>query len=181
MSDYPILSLGKFENTSLDWAEVLEFLEESNAIESEYSQIAMDDAVRAWNYAINPSEDIDGNSIIDLDLVLGIHACLMRRLNQPIAGKLRDCDVWVGGRKCPFISEALIRDDLKKWIIVHGGANNKESIKIAHIAFEHLHPFADGNGRVGRLLKAQQELRANLPMQIIHTGDEQFDYYKWFK
>ncbi len=179
------LSLGRFEDTDLDWVQVLEFLEESNAIESEYSQIAMDDAIWAWNYAVNPSEDINGIVVMDIDMILGIHNNLMKRLRPDIAGKIRDCDVWIGGKHCPFISEALIKDDLNKWI---GGSHMRRYpgddlevlMKRSHVSFEYIHPFEDGNGRVGRIIMNVLRLYFGLPLLIIYK-DNVADYYQWFK
>ena len=54
-------------------------------------------------------------------------------------------------------------------------------IKDWHIQFEHIHPFEDGNGRVGRILMNLQLLNEGLPILVIHQGEEQKRYYKWFK
>jgi hypothetical protein len=54
-------------------------------------------------------------------------------------------------------------------------------IKQWHINFEGIHPFEDGNGRIGRILMNLQRLSVGLPILIIHEGEEQFEYYKWFK
>ncbi len=54
-------------------------------------------------------------------------------------------------------------------------------IKNSHIFFEKLHPFEDGNGRTGRILMNLQKLNEELPLLIIHEGEEQMEYYKWFK
>jgi hypothetical protein len=53
--------------------------------------------------------------------------------------------------------------------------------KKAHVAFETIHPFVDGNGRIGRILMNWQRLQEGLPILIIHEGPEQMEYYKWFK
>ena len=54
-------------------------------------------------------------------------------------------------------------------------------IKRWHIQFEHIHPFEDGNGRVGRILMNFQLVKKGLPILVIHEGKEQREYYKWFK
>ncbi|NCN51627.1 Fic family protein, partial [archaeon] len=58
---------------------------------------------------------------------------------------------------------------------------NYEKIKRLHIDFEHIHPFRDGNGRTGRILMNIQLINSNLPLKIIHQGEEQQKYYGWFK
>ena len=82
----------------------LEFLEHSNWIEDERSEEALEDAHLAWEYL--KKQDIT------LESVLTTHLLIMRRVNNEIAGKIRNCDVWIGGKKKIFIAEKLIRDDL---------------------------------------------------------------------
>lgn len=150
------------------------FLEQSNFIEEEYSKEALEDAINAWEYA----KKIKTLSIKD---ILEIHKRLMKRLNPRIAGKIRDVPVYIGGEK---------RDQTKKEIeeelrlLCNPGIYpilSEELIKRWHIKFEKIHPFSDGNGRTGRILLNIQRLSLNLPLLIIRAGNEQQEYYKWFK
>jgi fido (protein-threonine AMPylation protein) len=114
---------------------------------------------------------------------------IMRRLNNKIAGKIRSCDVWVGGKKKIFTSQKLIEDDLKHLfdcmeasVNAHLSSKTAEDVtKHFHIEFEHIHPFTDGNGRIGRLILNKHRQSLGLPILIIHQGKEQYEYYKWFK
>jgi Fic family protein len=155
--------------------EVNEFLRESNAIEREYGDKAFDDAKQAWiTGVLNAKEDFS------IDLMLGIHRRLMKRLNPWIAGNLRTVHVYVGNRQC--LSPELIREELR--LLFNPGlypAFSEETIKTWHIKFEQIHPFEDGNGRTGRILMNLQRLKIGLPILIIHEGEEQLEYYKWFK
>jgi len=154
---------------------VLEFLRESNAIEREYSQIALEDAQLAWNYAIN------NKPAVTIDYILEIHRLLMRRLWPDIAGKFRTENVYIGHSKKIFISRVLFCAQLQK-LVCEPMSDPKytDPIKV-HVNFEEIHPFLDGNGRTGRILYNIHRLKLNLPIHIIHEGAEQFDYYKWFK
>jgi Fic family protein len=94
--------------------------------------------------------------------VLQIHRLLMLATTTPqIAGELRDTQNWVGGNaynpgRADFVPPPPERvkdlmDDLVAFMnradlppVVHAA--------IAHAQFETIHPFADGNGRVGRAL-----------------------------
>lgn len=161
-------------------SEIREFLVQSNYIESEARELAHEDAMEAFEYAYEYDKPWNVN------FILKVHKLLMQRVRPDIAGKLRDCDVWIGGHRKIFVSEALLKEDLKTWISRIGKSafyqtDVEESVKGEHIAFEQIHPFEDGNGRTGRILWQVQRLKLGLPVQIIHEGEEQMEYYKWFK
>lgn len=158
--------------------QVDEFLEESNAIEREYSDQALKDARKAWNYALENKKDFD------VDYVLWIHKLLLQVLNPTIAGKVRDCTVYIGGRVCPEKPQEVILDEIDQWIERCKTAKKKateKELKKWHVEFENIHPFQDGNGRTGRILMNIQRIKHKLPILIIHEGEEQWEYYKWFK
>lgn len=165
--------------------QVKEFLRESNAIEGVYSDEALNDALNAWEYAYR--ERKHGFS---LEYILHIHRMLMINLDPSIAGKLRDCDVWIGGKKNWFISTALLKEDLRDWCEFANAIRTDsdyipqstldDATRSLHVDFEDIHPFRDGNGRTGRILWNINRLLCGLPIQIIHEGKEQRDYYKWF-
>ena len=46
---------------------------------------------------------------------------------------------------------------------------NLKEITVFHIFFERIHPFADGNGRVGRLLMAYQAIQNNMVPPLIEN------------
>lgn len=59
--------------------------------------------------------------------------------------------------------------------------NSKESIKIEdiialHAEFEYIHPFQDGNGRVGRLIVLKECLKNNIIPFIIEDSKKGFYY-----
>ncbi len=57
--------------------------------------------------------------------------------------------------------------------------NNEDIIKIAvyvHNFIEKIHPFADGNGRVGRVLANYILMINNLPLIIIYNEDKKYYY-----
>lgn len=158
--------------------EIIEFLKESNAIEGEYSERALKDSLTAWQYSIKTKFLYEG---ISLKLIKEIHKRLMKNLNQRIAGKFRKVQVGVMTRE--GFREAVHWSKIKYEL--QGLCNivpyEEKDIKKWHIQFEHIHPFEDGNGRVGRILMNLQRHKLGLPLLIIHTGKEQQDYYKWFK
>lgn len=166
---------------------IKEILKNSNWIESEYSEVALQDAIKAWKYAkANMNK-------IDVDYILKIHYLLGQNIMPYIAGKIRDCDVWIGGKRKWFISECLIKDELKQIVTlinvpkIEDGSEEKYA-KHCHVLFEEIHPFADGNGRVGRILFNIHRLKLGLKPLLIKGPEwgspmtqDQFAYYLWFK
>lgn len=151
--------------------EELKFLKESNAIEREYSRKALTDAIKAWKFAKEQKR-------LDLQEILKIHQILMQRLRPGIAGKIRNCVVYIGGERKDQ-SNREIKESLYSICLVN--PNTEKTIKKWHVAFEAIHPFEDGNGRVGRIIMNWQRLKAKLPLLIIHEGKEQEQYYGWFR
>ena len=108
----------------------------------------------------------------------------MKRLNPRISGKLR-C-VQVGVNTPQGFKEAILWKDIPKELrqLCNTGLNptlTEELIKQWHIRFEKIHPFEDGNGRVGRIIMNYQRLKQGLPLLVIHVGEEQQEYYEWFR
>ncbi len=155
--------------------EEVEFLTESNKIEREYSNEALEDAKHAWNFAKKHK-----HNPIDINYIQDVHLELMRELNPRIAGNIREVDVWVGNKKC--LNPKKIKEELR--LLCNPGLypiSSENFIKEWHIQFEKVHPFEDGNGRVGRILMNIQRLNINLPILIIHEGEEQLEYYSWWR
>jgi fido (protein-threonine AMPylation protein) len=162
--------------------DVTRFLMESSAIESQYGKIAQEDSEKAWAFAFK------GKGKMDVDWVLGIHKLLMQRIYPEIAGKLRNCDVWIGGKRKIFINHALLEAQLKEWL---DGCNPSDLVGLPpierdrrivqwHVAFEAIHPEIDGNGRLGRILMNIHRWLAGLPIQLI-LEEEKWAYYSWFQ
>ena len=152
--------------------DILKFLQESNAIEGVYDADSLFQAFIAWEY-IMKQEELSIGTILKVHKILMLHQAM-----SPIhRGYLRNCDVRVGSRACPLHSK--VRELMKKWIESY--TTPGIDAKIVHIEFEKIHPFVDGNGRVGRIIMNWQRVKDGLPLLIIHEGEEQQEYYKWFK
>lgn len=74
----------------------------------------------------------------------------------PQAGKYRDVQVYIRGVEWTPPPPAAVRKDMKtllEWYAKnHGTLDPLVTAAYFHVAFELVHPFVDGNGRVGRLL-----------------------------
>lgn len=75
-----------------------------------------------------------------------------------------------------------VRQEMKKLIDEYNKKTNHtfEEIVEFHINFERIHPFQDGNGRVGRLIAFKECLKNNLVPFIILDSKKEF-YYRGLK
>ncbi len=153
--------------------ETIEFLWQSNLIEDEPSAEALAGALRAWDW-INQNTTEEHFYIGD---IMVIHRFLMENLNSRIAGRIRKVNVTVGNKTCP--NPGSLGRLLALWFDTYRGADTEELIKEAHIKFEGIHPFEDGNGRIGRIIMNWQHIKTGLPILIIKEREKE-EYYKWF-
>ncbi|MFT3800111.1 MAG: Fic family protein [Burkholderiaceae bacterium] len=116
--------------------------------------------VRAMNHGLDRLDQLP----VSVRLIREIHAKLMEGVRggrlQP--GELRTSQNWIGPAGCTLATASFVPpphhevpqalSDLERFL--HAPDNLPPLIKIAlaHVQFETIHPFLDGNGRVGRLL-----------------------------
>jgi Fic family protein len=125
---------------------------------------------------------IDASSTtITLDEILAAHKALMQDdpdlSERPYAGRVRDVQNWIGGSQHsprgalyvpppPEEVPALLED-----LLVFANRDDVEPVTqaaIAHAQFESIHPFTDGNGRIGRaLIGAILRRRAVTPHTVL--------------
>ena len=92
---------------------------------------------------------------LDQDMILFLHKMLLSNIDDKVAGRFRKGNelVRVGSHIAPVLAE--IAERLKK-ILSEYNANSEKNIveRIAklHLEFEYIHPFIDGNGRIGRVI-----------------------------
>ncbi len=161
--------------TSLIPKKVEEFLRQSNAIEREYSEEAYQDSVIAWNYLM-------GESKLTPDVILKTHKLLMKSRNtipNAFKARYRNCPVYIGGHE--GMDHTMIATAIEKRFC-YKTMQIKPDWKNLHILYEKIHPFMDGNGRTGRMFMNWTRVkRLGLPLLVIHEGEEQMKYYKWFE
>jgi rubredoxin len=149
-------------------------LEESNFIEGVRDKEALNDAFNAWRWLLQHNE-------LTTDLIKKTHMFLMRNrgLEKKYVGAWRDVPVSIGG-KVKFQSPALIESLMQDWCKDIKDHQDFAAIKLDHIKFEDIHPFIDGNGRMGRILMNWQLVKHNKPLCVILDKEKQA-YYKWFR
>lgn len=119
---------------------------------------------------------------IDENLVLKLHGILMSGV-LPNAGSYRNYAVRIAGIDLPTANYMKI-PDLMSRVLSDAGKETKDIISLSasiHSQFEQIHPFADGNGRVGRLLMSAMLLKENFAPAIIHQEQKQLYYTYLYK
>ncbi len=123
-----------------------------------------------------------GTQSVDLPFILLLHKMLIGGINDEIAGRLRAPQEYVRVgtyiAPAPELLEKLMQDAVHEYASDHE-AYFLEKIAKFHLAFEHTHPFCDGNGRIGRLLINYQLLQAGFPPIIIRDSEKR-TYYQAF-
>ncbi|MFA4952789.1 MAG: Fic family protein [Candidatus Pacearchaeota archaeon] len=117
---------------------------------------------------------------ITKELLLTWHKDIFGETKSDIAGKFRDYLVRVGSYLAPDWQDV---ENLMKEFIEFINKNKKmnpvELAGRAHNKFESIHPFGDGNGRIGRLLMNHILWHKSYPMLIIEYKKRK-SYYKAF-
>lgn len=192
-----------FHLSEHDWTKFTElFTYNTNAIEG--STITKEEvfdilANNRWPYS-KPKEDISetygvaraidhirkSKEHLSLKLILDMHKIIFEN-SKGFAGKIREKGTEVGIRDqegnivhlgAPSTRVKGLLEELIKWY--NQNKNKLPPIVLAtvvHNQFEYIHPFEDGNGRVGRLLMSNILLKNKMPPVNIAMEDRK-EYYE---
>lgn len=133
----------------------------------------------ALNYLFNR---IAQKEKINEGLVLKLHSILMNGV-RPDAGVYRNHAVRITGVNLPTANYMSVPKLMPK-IMAQITKKTKDVIAQSasvHSKFEQIHPFSDGNGRVGRLLMNAMLLNANFTPAIIRQEQKQLYYTYLYK
>ncbi|MDO8563655.1 MAG: Fic family protein [Nanoarchaeota archaeon] len=121
---------------------------------------------------LNKKEAITNNILLDW------HKRIFESTKSDISGKFRDYIVRVGPYLAPDWQDVKeMMNQLIEFIKNSKKINPVELSARAHYKFEKIHPFGDGNGRIGRLLMNHILWHAGYPMIIIEYKRRK-SYYK---
>ena len=133
----------------------------------------------ALNYVF---DHINKKGKVDESLVLKLHSILMNGV-RPDAGVYRDHAVRITGVHLPTANYLSV-PKLVSGVMVGAALKTKDIFALSartHGKFEQIHPFSDGNGRVGRLLMNAILLRANFAPAIIRQEQKRLYYTYLYK
>ena len=124
-------------------------------------------------------EHIKPGYVITENYIFKLHSVLMNSIKSD-AGYYRNHGVRIVGTNVPT-ANYLKAPELMKELIKDINKRNTDIIKHVsdiHSRFEKIHPFSDGNGRIGRLLVHAMLLRENLPPALIkHENKRLYNRY----
>lgn len=149
----------QIEGTQSTLEDVLAFESEGEASAAPKDVAEVVNYIAAMNYGLSRLSALP----LSLRLIREIHEVLMRgvRGSEKSPGEFRTSQNWIGPKGCQLNNAEFVppppdemniaMGDLEKFLhdrslplLLHAG--------LAHAQFETIHPFLDGNGRVGRLL-----------------------------
>lgn len=123
------------------------------------------------------------NAKLNIKLILSGHKTLLTSIDENISGRFRHGKEWVRvgnhlGANPQFV-------DILMQELVDNFNENKSSyflddLAYFHAEFETIHPFVDGNGRMGRVLINLQLMNLGLPPIIIQNKSKHTEYYPLF-
>jgi Fic family protein len=123
------------------------------------------------------------SSLLNIKLILNLHKTLLTNIDDTIAGRFRSGKEWVRvgnylGANPQFVP-ALIQELLDNYN-QHKISYFLDAVAHFHAEFETIHPFVDGNGRMGRVLINLQLMNEGFPPIIIQNKSKHTEYYPLF-
>jgi len=165
------------EGTTLSYGETKELLEHGNTAGDKplHEQLVILGFAKAYDVIVR--EATNRENIIDSSFIKDIHAIMFENalkvvpqfISKPI-GAYRLDERYIKGVDIKLSSPNQISNDLENLLYKFTSNHmSLEDIAEFHILFERVHPFADGNGRVGRLIMAFQAIQNNIVPPLIEN------------
>lgn len=181
----------QIEGTQASLDDVLEF-EADNIREIPHDVGEVINYVKAMNYGLDRLSSLPLSS----RLIREIHSILLEntRGSERNPGEFRKTQNWIGPPGCTLNSAAFVPPPVPEMVtaigqleeFMHKASDLPLLIKVGlvHCQFETIHPFLDGNGRIGRLLIAfllceQKTLSRPLLYLSYYFKKHRIDYYDW--
>lgn len=159
------------------------YIFETNTIGFTDESIKVDDIVETVNHFRCIDEIIDhANSSLTEKLIKNLHKILKTgtsdsKLDWFAVGDYKKLPNEVGGRDTTLPEN--VESEIKKLLSSYNNKKEKTLHDIIefHVQFERIHPFQDGNGRIGRLIMFKECLKYNIVPFIIEDDIKMFYYH----
>ena len=173
------------EGTTLSFGETKELLELGHTAGHKPlgEQLVILGFAKAYDVVIREAQN--PNNIMSSNFIKDIHAIMFEDalnvapeyVSKPI-GAYRQDERYIKGVNIGLSLPHKIANEIENLLYKFPSNNmNLENIAEFHILFERIHPFADGNGRVGRLLMAYQTIQNNIVPPLI-KNESRDEYLK---
>lgn len=165
------------EGTTLSFGETKELLELGHTAGHKPlgEQLVILGFAKAYDVIVREATNKD--NIIDSSFIKDIHAIMFedalkvapQYVSKPV-GAYRLDERYIKGVDIKLSAPNKISNDIEN-LFYRFSSNNMslEDIAEFHILFERIHPFADGNGRVGRLIMSFQAIQNNIVPPLIEN------------
>ena len=161
-------------------------IETAEVIEKGVSATISGKSLKEQLEAINHAKAVDfiktlakghrGHQFISEQNIVTIHKIILTGIQDEDAGVYRKTDVYLKGRDLELPSPPRVlylMQDFLGWLSYQPTKHPILVAAQAHFKFVSIHPFADGNGRTGRLLMNLILLLNGYPMTIIRKEDRE--------
>ena len=162
------------------------YIFETNTIGLENEVLNVDDIIETTNHFRCIDMIIDhANATLTEKLIKELHLTLKNGTSDSrkewfAVGAYKKLPNEVGGMETSLPEEVV--DKMKHLLTEYNAKNDKtfEDILEFHVQFERIHPFQDGNGRVGRLILFKECLKYHIVPFLIEDDLKMF-YYRGLK
>ena len=162
------------------------YIFETNTVGVENEVLNVDDVIETVNHFCCIDLVIDhADDILSEKFIKKLHLTLKNgtsdsRKDWFVVGEYKKIPNEVGGMDTALPEE--VADKMKTLLKEYNVIKEKtlEDILDFHVKFERIHPFQDGNGRVGRLIMFKECLKHNIVPFIIEDNQKLF-YYRGLK
>lgn len=147
------------------------FFKESNLIEDVETEIAVDKNIEAYKHLRKVEK-------VTIENIKEAHRIIMEERQPEIAGEFKKQENFVplNGRQAKvFTKPNKVAEKMNQLLDVEP-ETHLEALKW-HITFENIHPFLDGNGRVGRVIYYHQVKNLIGGMPLIFRDEDAKGYY----
>ena len=173
------------EGTTLSFGETKELLELGHTAGHKPlgEQLVILGFAKAYDVVVreaqNPANLINSNFIKDIHAIMfeDVLKVAPEYVSKPI-GAYRLDERYIKGVDIKLSHPNKISNDIENLLYrFKSNSMSLEDIAEFHILFERVHPFADGNGRVGRLIMAFQAIQNNIVPPLIEN-EHRSEYLK---
>jgi len=120
---------------------------------------------------------------LNLKEILLLHKMLLSNIRDDVAGRFRQNNEWVRVGSHIGVDPKEVTEKLEKMMVKYNASSSNHIIKriaLLHLTFESIHPFIDGNGRIGRVINNYLLIREGFVPINIKFIDRKL-YYEAFK